>query len=417
MFKGIDHEYIKKIQIFADQKAGIVKDNQITPDEKEAIKVFEDKVFEDFSLGKLNDLDTFIHAMGLYITKNSKKETPKDEKTEVSTPVKKEVVAKSSETKVETKPITKPEVKPEAKTEAKPEAKLEVKPEVKPATKPEVKQDVVKPETKKVVKPEVEQKARLEISNPFKEDTVKLNNAIYEHKTRLHDIAQDLLGLYEITLSEYNILKKENSKEIENTQFRVIGNNGTINDQWCAHTVSYISKQAGMDIGPHKNTVQGFINWAGNDYKAIRTKIMTANNYKEERDVRAEQIKKQLPEMHEGDFIVWKANSSNNGTILLNLDNGTLKPYTVSHIGIIESIDIENGTITVIEGNANVAKSEDGITRTIVSNSKEGKCGDQLIGEFQEVNPRDGLIRKQYSIMDLAMFGYTGYIDNSKRVS
>ena len=120
-------------------------------------------------------------------------------------------------------------------------------------------------------------------------------------------------------------MKKNNPSELNKTQYKIIGNNGNITDAWCAHTVSYLAKASGMDIGGHKATVQGFINWAGDDYKRITTKSMTNTNYIEERENRAKQIREQLPDMHEGDFIIWKNNASNNGTYIIVLEDGTLE--------------------------------------------------------------------------------------------
>lgn len=250
----------------------------------------------------------------------------------------------------------------------------------------------------------------------FESDTLSLNNVKYQHKTKLLDIAQDSLGLYEITFDEYKRLLQENPEELNNTQYRIIGKNGNVTDQWCAHTVSYFSLLSGMDIGSHKKTVQAFINWAGNDYKSIETKSMTRANYIQERAARAEQIKLQLPEMQEGDFIVWKANKSNNGSWLVALDNGEFVSKDSSHIGFIEAVDVENGIVTVIEGNANVYSDDGDGAFSLVTNWREGVIGGQMVGEFQEVNKRDGLIRKQYTIEELAALGYSGYIDNSNRV-
>ena len=84
--------------------------------------------------------------------------------------------------------------------------------------------------------------------------------------------------------------------------------------------------------------------------------------------------------MHEADFIIWKCKN--------NLGK------SMSHIGMIESVDKINGTITVLEGNAN----EYNRTNTSVT----------------KVNARDGFIRKVYTINELINSGYSGYIDNSK---
>lgn len=250
----------------------------------------------------------------------------------------------------------------------------------------------------------------------FSDKTLKLNQKSYFHTTTLLNEAEKYLGIYEISAAEYKKLKKENPEELNNTQYRVIGSHGVITDQWCAHTVSYIAEQSGMKIGKHKGSVQNFIDWAGRDYKRITTKNMTRINYKEERQNRANQIKKQLPDMHEGDFIVWKTNSANNGSFIVLLEDGTLQQNERSHIGIIENVDLENVIVTVIEGNANENTTEGNSERITVKTKEDGINGAQKIGEYQEVNRRDGLIRKQYTIQDLANFGYSGYIDNQSRI-
>ena len=43
--------------------------------------------------------------------------------------------------------------------------------------------------------------------------------------------------------------------------------------------------------------------------------------------------------------------------------------------------------------------------RIPVKSREEGKKGAQVIGEYKEVNERDGLIRKQYTIEELAKHG------------
>lgn len=267
----------------------------------------------------------------------------------------------------------------------------------------------VKPRPKKPIAPKV-------LTENFEADTLSLNNQKFQHKTKLLDIAQDSLGLYEITYEEYKRMLRENPEELQNTQYRIIGENGHVTDQWCAHTVSYFSRLSGMDIGAHKKTVQAFINWAGKDYKSINTTSMTRANYVEERQSRADQIREQLPDMQEGDFIVWKANKSNNGSWLVPLDDGDFVSKDSSHIGFIEKVDVKNGIVTVIEGNANVYSDDGDGALSLVTNWREGVTGGQQVGEFQEVNKRDGLIRKEYTIDELAALGYSGYIDNSRRV-
>ena len=248
-----------------------------------------------------------------------------------------------------------------------------------------------------------------DVLKPFENKTAELLNQNIHHKTKLLDIAQDNLGLQEVTKEEYAKLTPE---ERMHTQAKVIGNYGAITDQWCAHTVSYLCEQAGIPIGGHKSGVSQFIQWAKNNgsYRPIKTNQMLATNYVAERERRASQIQDQLKNMHEGDFIIWKSQ------YIADFSDGSKKSQNSSHIGIIESVDIENGTVTVIEGNANEFKTGDNYDRETVKTKSEGITGGQEIGEMREVNRRDGLIRKVYTINDLANFGYSGFINNQSRV-
>lgn len=246
-----------------------------------------------------------------------------------------------------------------------------------------------------------------DIHTPFGKKTMDLMY-IEKHKTNLLNIAQKYLGLQEVTPQEYTHLSKEN---ILKTQMRMIkGKDANPAHQWCAHTVSSISKEAGMDIGPHKKYVQQFVEWGEENktYKKINTTKMTAKNYKAERAKRAVQIKQQLNNMHEGDYIIWKAQFAANV-----IGKNGISEYEASHIGIIESVDKKTGKITVIEGNANISIVPPNGDRTVVKTKNEGIIGNQEVGEFKEINRRDGLIRKIYTIDELAKFGYSGFIDNS----
>lgn len=253
----------------------------------------------------------------------------------------------------------------------------------------------------KVVVPKVGNQAE-----PFDKRTMSLMYKI-PHKTKLLDVAQNHLGIQEVTEAEY---KNLSYAERLNTQMHLIGEYGTLNHQWCAHTVSHISEESGMDIGGHKKAVQEFIDWAKEKgtYNPIKENNITSSNYISERRLREAQIKEQFGHMHEGDYIIWKSD------FVADVGNGELVQKKASHIGFIESVN-SDGTVTVIEGNANEfykLNSE----REVVTTPVDGKRGNQEIGEFREVNNRDGLIRKVYTAKELAAFGYSGYIDNSKIV-
>ncbi len=244
-----------------------------------------------------------------------------------------------------------------------------------------------------------------EEKNPFEDKTKSL---LYEfpHKTNLLKIAQSHLGYQEVSASEYSILSAD---ERAKTQMHFIGTYGNINHEWCAHAVSHLSEEAGMNIGGHKFQVQQYIDWAKNKgyYRPIKTNKATESNYLWERKQREAQIKNQFGEMQEGNFIIWKS------SYVAELPNGELKQKNSSHIGILESVN-EDGTITVIEGNANEFLTGENFERDLVKNSKDGIRGAQYIGDFKEVNKRDGLIRKTYTAENLASFGYAGYIDTQE---
>lgn len=247
----------------------------------------------------------------------------------------------------------------------------------------------------------------------FGTKTTTLLNKTYNHKTKLLDIAQSNLGLVEVTPEEYAKLTPEQQKR---TQMKIVGAmGGGVNHQWCAYTVSYMAKQVGMNIGGSKAQVSQFISWAQKNgtYRAINSNKISANNMITERESRAKQIEDQLPKMHEGDFIIWKNDYATRTDIGIDTNQS-------SHIGIIESVDTKPGIVTVIEGNANESYDPAGPVERVQITSKNkstlGVNGNQIEDEYQEVNRRDGLIRKQYTVQELANFGYSGFIDNSKIV-
>lgn len=226
------------------------------------------------------------------------------------------------------------------------------------------------------------------------------------HKTNLLNIAQAYVGnIIEVTNDELAQMTPEQKRH---TQAEIIGNNGVPEYQWCAYTVSYLCKEANIDIGNTKGRVQDFINWGTKNgtYKPIKTTPLTESNYTKERANRAKQIKAQTRNMKEGDLIIWKSDT------MFKTQLG-LKGGNSSHIGIIEKIN-PDGSVVVIEGNANEVKSDSQYERYVVTNESEGKVGNQEIGEFQEINLRDGIIRKIYTAEELAANGYSGYINMQK---
>lgn len=229
-----------------------------------------------------------------------------------------------------------------------------------------------------------------------------------QHTTKLLDIAQKYVGnIIEVTDEE---LKYMLPSQRTGTQVEIIGNGGLPNSQWCAYTVSYMCEKTDIDIEGTKFAVQQFIDWGvkRNFYRPINTCKMTPDNYIQERANRAAQIKQQTKKMHEGDLIIWKSDT------MFKTQIG-LKGFKASHIGIIEKVN-PDGTVVVIEGNANEVRKNNKYERLIATNSFEAKNGNQKIGEFQEINPRDGIIRKIYTVEELAATGYSGYIDMQKIV-
>lgn len=208
---------------------------------------------------------------------------------------------------------------------------------------------------------------------------------------------------------------------------------GYRNWQWCACTMSYALKHSqdqkelkSNDLG-YFTQVSQYINWGqshttkdskGNTvkrYNPISTQNVKASTMKEDRKARVAQIKAQLSnndpntKMKEGDLIVWKSDyhvKANQG------GKPVTKKLSSSHIGMIERITKDksgNYYVWVIEGNANEAKSDKNYERYI--HEKDSTVGAQTAGEIVEVNKDDGLIRKCYSVDELANFGYSGYIN------
>ena len=221
------------------------------------------------------------------------------------------------------------------------------------------------------------------------------------HKSNLLTIAQNYLGrIIEVSPKEY---AQMGFTERMGTQQAFIGKYGTIDEDWCAHTVSFMCEQAGINIGGHKKGVSQFISWGKSKgiYKPIQTNEICPINYIQERENRTKQIKQQFKHLKEGDLIVWKSDR-------VTITQNGFHMDKASHIGIFEGFN-PDGTISVLEGNANEFKTGK-YEKYIATNEKEAKNGNQRIGEPQEVNLRDGFIRKTYTAEQLASGGYSGYI-------
>lgn len=232
------------------------------------------------------------------------------------------------------------------------------------------------------------------------QQTFNYSPSVNQPNTALVRNAQVYINrVWEDTTSHYNFLTKLGKNNADYYK----------NSAWCALTVSILAKEAGINIGTDfLPTVDGFIKWAGRRYKKIPTNKLNASNVKQERERRAVEISNQIQsgKIKEGDFIIWKGDKAVK-------DGQNWKINHASHIGIIESVDRKNGTVTVIEGNANITLTDKNGEPLLVKNEQQGKNGNQNIGEVQEKNPHDGLIRKTYTIEELARNGYSGYIDNA----
>lgn len=280
--------------------------------------------------------------------------------------------------------------------------RAEKKPKTEPAT-PKI--DVS--ETKQKPAPAQNKFSIGKIATPFEQDTVKMLYTNTNVQTKFLKQANSLLGTV-----EYVKQAELSAAEKQKTQAGIIGGYGNSNHQWCAHAVSTIAERSGVKIGGHYAQVQQFINWGAKNgiYNKVPDMAIDKTNFQDVRAAKAESISAQLPNMNEGDLIIWKS------PYAAKTDIG-VKIWAASHIGILESIDVENGTITVLEGNANIPKSDDKYERYVVQNRSQGVNGDQVIGEPVELNRTDGLIRKVYTVDDLAKFGYSGFINMQSRVS
>lgn len=205
--------------------------------------------------------------------------------------------------------------------------------------------------------------------------------------------------VWEDTKSHYDFLAKLGKNNAEFYK----------NSAWCALAVSILAKEAGINIGADViPTVSGFISRAGVRYKAIHTNTITSSNVKQERASRAGKILQQIQsgKMKEGDFVIWKTDKALK-------DGQNWQTKQASHIGIIESVNIQKGTITVIEGNANITLTDNNGEPLLVKDIAQGIRGNQSIGEVREKNLKDGLLKKTYTYEELARDGYSGFIDNA----
>lgn len=254
-------------------------------------------------------------------------------------------------------------------------------------------------------------------SPSFSIKTNTYNGFSVKHNTNFGNIMSNLIGLHEVQGKAPANITKNN-----------------VDLQWCSYTVSYglemavgRSKLSSFGIKSTYPRVQQYIDWAKKStsktsqgkvearYHSIAQQNVSLSTMNKDRKTREAQIKEQLDnkdpktKIKEGDLIIWKsdycANVNENG-------KAVKKSMSSSHIGMIEKVTRDkNGeyNVWVIEGNANEAKSDGKFERYI--NKTDSIIGAQKAGEIVETNKDDGIIRKCYTVKDLANFGYSGYIN------
>ncbi|MCM1339077.1 MAG: hypothetical protein NC191_05345 [Muribaculaceae bacterium] len=230
----------------------------------------------------------------------------------------------------------------------------------------------------------------------FNADTVRNNNLKISHKTLLGQVMQEIIGKYE---------------NFQGKAPTFITGEGNERLQWCAYTTTYaigkVSKMKGVKNPVENfNKVSEYINWAKgqNRYRPIKTQDVSPGNMTSARKARENEIRQQLGRMKEGDLIIWKSNYCAKTNIG---GKAKIKEFKSSHIGMIEKV--EGNYVYVIEGNANVAKSDRDFERYL--NLTDSIVGNQSAGEIVELNLNDGVIRKKYSVEALAKYGYSGFIN------
>lgn len=241
-----------------------------------------------------------------------------------------------------------------------------------------------------------------DVETPFEKKTLDLLYRNHYPKNKVIAAANEHLGIQEVTPEEYNHLS---DAEKDKTQMHIMGQNGRVDHQWCAHTVSHIYNDANVDIGKYKAHVAQYIKWAKEKkiYNPIKTNTISISNFDKERTSRRLQIQDQIKNMNSGDLIIWKSD------YIAKIPNG-YDAKTSSHIGIIEDV-LPDGRVVVIEGNANEFVTDNNNERYVVKSKSEKLTGNQDEGDYKEVNYRDGLIRKIYTADNLSKYGYSGYID------
>ena len=209
------------------------------------------------------------------------------------------------------------------------------------------------------------------VQNRLSKETIALNKKQYPASPAANvNLARKHLNItVEVSSQEY---KNMNPNDRKFTQMAMIGgiqstlSNGQIHtacpsDDWCALFISSINRDLGIEGWSHFCDVPQFVKKAKSENRWHKMSSWPKPTKKA--------IKAQLSGMKPGDYIVFNGDKP----------NGKRR----GHIGIIEFVDVKNGTITTIEGNA------------------KGSSKDKT----------EGVVRKIYKISDLIKEGYGGYIN------
>lgn len=233
----------------------------------------------------------------------------------------------------------------------------------------------------------------VEHKTAHKEAKTATNPKVSLELPKLHPVKNLVLNSKVVKKAE-EILSQDinegNGKNISVSQGR--------NEAWCANTVNYVYEKAygKSPFGLHKNGT----------YKASVSELKQwgVNNGRFKPANGEEQVKSQLKTVKPGDVIIWKS------AYKCKVAGMGLVTKQASHTGIVESVS-KDGTVSIIEGNANKLKKNAKGECLLVKSKQDGINGNQEIGELQEVNRHDAMLRKQYSAKDLVSSGYSGYLN------
>lgn len=172
-------------------------------------------------------------------------------------------------------------------------------------------------------------------------------------------------------------------------------------EQWCADFVNYVYTVANKGRNIFGTDKRG--NYLNNSVSELKDWGIKRKRFVQFSGKNS--AKGHLSKIAKGDIVIFKSEY----TVMTK--DGKVTRHA-SHTGLVKNI--KNGYVTTIEGNANTRKRDSKGRYCLVHNYKEGRNGNQDIGDFQEVNKADGVIEKRYSVQDLIDNGYSGYINMQK---